>query len=152
MIHGNSISEDTIECIRILKDFLIRKGELENVDINKQMMKSCKSSHERYQLDLAAKRKQRTVKEAEKAANSKKNVEQKKEIEHDILLMKSGITIAEDSVDAGNKELEACLRSVNLDRNKLISSQSKISMGVKRKAELAYELDILKKKLKGIGQ
>ena len=39
--------------------------------------------------------------------------------------MKSGITIAEDSVDAGNKELEACLRSVNLDRNKLISPQSK---------------------------
>ena len=63
--------------------------------------------------------------------------------------MKSGITIAEDSVDAGNKELEACLRSVNLDRNKLISAQSKISMGVKRKGELAYELGILKKKLEG---
>ena len=46
--HGNSISEVTKECIRLLKD----------VDINKQMMKSCKSSHERYQLDLAAKRKQ----------------------------------------------------------------------------------------------
>ena len=117
-----------------------KRGGLENVDINKQMMKSCKSFHERYQLDLAAKRKQKleeeamsnakkqeTVKEAEKAANSKKNEEQKKEIEHDILLMKSGITIAEDSVDAGNKELEACLRSVNLDRNILISAQSKIN-------------------------
>ena len=91
--HGNSISEVTIECIRLLKDFLVRKRGLENVDINKQMMKSCKSSHERYQLDLAAKRKQKleealsnakktkTVKEAEKAANSKKNEEQKKEID-----------------------------------------------------------------------
>ena len=140
-------------------------GGVKNVDINKQMMKSCKSSHERYQLELAAKRKQKleeealsnakkqeTVKEAEKAANSKKNEEEKKEIEHDILLMKSGITIAEDSVEAGNKELDACLRSVNLDRNKLISAQSKINMGVKRKGELPYELVILKKKLKGIGQ
>ena len=40
----------TIECIRLLKDFLIRKGGgggVENVDINKQMMKSCKASRER---------------------------------------------------------------------------------------------------------
>ena len=36
--------------------------------------------------------------------------EQKKEIEHEILLMKFGIKIAEDSVDEGNKELEACLK------------------------------------------
>ena len=68
--HGNSISEVTIECIRLLKDFLIRKGGLENVDINKQMMKSCKSSHERYQLDLAAKRKQKLEEEA--LSNAKK--------------------------------------------------------------------------------
>ena len=94
-------------------------------------------------MDLVAKRKQKleealsnakkqeTAKEAEKAANSKKFEEQKKEIEHDILLMKSGIKIAAYSVDDGNKELEACLRSVNLGRNKLRSAQRKISMGVK---------------------
>ena len=69
-------------------------------------------------------------------------VEQKKEIGHVIVLMKSGIKISEDSVD-GDKELEACLRSVNLDRNKLISAQSKISMGVKRKGELAHEQELI---------
>ena len=140
----------TIECNRLLKDFLIRKmggggGGVGNVDINKQMMKSCKASRERYELDLAAKRKQKleeealpnakkqeTAKEAEKAPNSKIIEEQNKEIEHDILLMKSGIKIAEDSVDEGNKELEACLRSVNLDRNKLISKQNKYGCKKKR--------------------
>ena len=54
--------------------------------------------------------------------------------------MKSGIKIGKDFVDEGNKELEACLRCVNLDRNKLISAQSKICMGVKRKGELPHEL------------
>ena len=33
------------------------------------------------------------------------------------------------------------------DWNKLISAQSKISMGVKRKGELAHKLDILNKKM-----
>ena len=64
------ISEVAIECIRLLKDFLIRKGGLENVDINKQMVKSCKASRKRYELDLAAKWKQKLEEEA--LSNAKK--------------------------------------------------------------------------------
>ena len=43
---GTPLSEVTIKCIRLLNDFLIRKGVVENVDVNKQMMKSCKASRE----------------------------------------------------------------------------------------------------------
>ena len=116
------------------------------MDINRSMMKSCSESHQMYELELSNKRKQELEEETasklaklaadqevEKTAYSEEISRTKNAIESDILLIKSGIDIAELSVSEGNKALENCLKSSSLDRKKLTSAQFKISMGVKRK-------------------
>lgn len=45
-------------------------------------------------------------------------------------------------------ELETLTKRKVINRDKLIAAQSKISMGLKRKAELSKELEVLEKKLK----
>ena len=54
------------------------------------------------------------------------------------VLLKSS-KVAESCIDEGNAELEILTKAKIIDRNKLISSQTKISMGLKRKAELFGE-------------
>ena len=56
-IHGSSVSGGTIEAIRLVKGFLIRKGGVKNVDISKDMLNSCKGAYRRYGLDLRNKKK-----------------------------------------------------------------------------------------------
>ena len=56
--------------------------------------------------------------------------------------------VAENCVDEGNTELENLTKSKILSRDKLIASQTKISLGSKRKAELSAEIETIDKKIK----
>ena len=46
--HGNNLHEETIESLRIVKDFLIQSGGQNNIDISTKMIKACKSSLENF--------------------------------------------------------------------------------------------------------
>ena len=62
--HGNNLHEETIESLRIVKDFLIQSGGQNNIDISTEMIKACKSSRENYYKYLAEKREQEKQQEA----------------------------------------------------------------------------------------
>ena len=57
-IHGYNIQEETIEAVRLVKDYLIQLGGLENVIINKQLIKMCSDAHLKYFSEQDLKRKQ----------------------------------------------------------------------------------------------
>ena len=54
----------------------------------------------------------------------------------------------ERTIEEGNIESEAITKTKNINRDKLISAVTKISMGLKRKVELSLELRELEKKMK----
>ena len=56
--------------------------------------------------------------------------------------------VAENCTDKGNTELENLTKSKIISCDKLIASQTKISMGLKRKAELSAEIETIDKKIK----
>lgn len=154
-IHGYSIGEDTVQAIRLTKDYIIKCGGSEKVPITKKLLKSCKEARSKYENDLYEKQ-QLSLKEAEAskaekeaaAANEKmsKNQEELAKMERDIDALNTGISIADKSIVDGNAELSNCLQSKSLSRGKIQQAQSKIEMGVKRKAELLKVIEIVKAK------
>ena len=62
--HGNNLHEETIESLRVVKNFLIQSGGQNNIDISTEMIKACKSSLENYYKYLAGKRAQEKQQEA----------------------------------------------------------------------------------------
>ena len=63
------------------------------------------------------------------------------------VLIKS-MKVAENCVDEGNTKLENHTKNKIISCNKLIASQTKISIGLKRKAELSAEIETIDKKIK----
>ena len=145
-VHGYSIKEETLEAIRLVKDFIIRNNGVMNIEINKDLMEHCKVSHTRYQCYLDEQRKVQNEEESRKklqeAEESKLTLIREKDV-----LMKS-LAVAENCIEEGNVELENITKSKTISRDKLIASQTKISMGLKRKAELSVEIESIDKKIK----
>ena len=47
--HGSSIGENTLEAIRIIKDFLILSGGQDGIKISSEMIEECRASHSKYE-------------------------------------------------------------------------------------------------------
>ena len=149
-VHGFSIKEETLESVRLVKDFIIRSGGLQNITVCTELMESCKASHTRYLSYLDEQRK--IIEEIEA---KKKEVEEKKvrkeestklNVEKDTIL--KSMKVADKCIEEGNIELESITKSKVINRDELIRSQNKISLGLKRKAELASDLELVEKKIK----
>lgn len=114
------------------------------------MRRSCESSHSRYQYYLSEKRKEEE--EAETRKREQENVQKKKDnaetLERERSFLLTSMQTAERTIEEGNIELEAITKTKNINRDKLISAQTKISMELKRKAELSLELSEVEKKIK----
>ena len=133
-IHGLTTSESTIEALRLVKGFNIRKGGIEKVSISKTF-KNGQNSHALYIAKLAEENRQKreAAENIKRIEEDNQNATEIKEIDNDILMIKNGIKMAEKSIEEGNLELEKQLKQSNLNRDVLASAHSKISMGVKRK-------------------
>ena len=160
-VHGNSLKADTIEALRVVKDAILRYPSICDIPITREMLKFVKSSRQRYQADLEAKRllaqkeelkkkeeKQKQKEEEEQAALRKQNEKEVETIKAALLQIKNGLSVADESVEEGNKNFKDLLSKKNSTRKDLQRAQSKIEMGLKRRAELSAEEEVLKKKLK----
>ena len=152
-IHGSSTSEETIEAIRIVKDYIINASGVQNIQITKGLLASCSSASAKYKAFLDAKREQERKEEEarqEELLNKQKEEElRSQETKHamEIGHLEAAISVAEEKIFQGNSDLKRCFQSTTLDRKKLELAQAKIDMGVKRKAKLSSELQELKKKV-----
>ena len=149
-IHGATISEDAIEALRLVKDFVIRSAGIENINISKSMIKDCQNSHQLYTAKVNEEKRQKRLQDEN--AQEEKEKEQKarelEEIDNDILVVKNGVKVADALILEGNQEIDKLLKQSNLDRNALATVHSKIAMGVKRKGELEENLKTIETKRK----
>ena len=140
--HGNSLDPDRIQALRIVKDFIIKHGSYLNVDTTKKLLHSVKNSHikhkadfeEKKRLEFARKGKQRKESGGkDKAVKDNKSRDKIHEICRDFNLKKKSISVAEEIIEEGNKELQICLQKKPLSRGKFQRAESKIEMGSKMK-------------------
>jgi len=73
--------------------------------------------------------------------------EEIEQMERDQQMLKKGIEVAEKRIENGTDKLGEIMKKKQINGDKLLSSQSKSSMGVKIKSELANELKDLESKL-----
>ena len=125
-----------------MKDFLIRKGDIEKVSISKTLINNSQNSDALHKAKLAEENRQKreAAEKAKKIEEDNQNATENEEIDNDILMIKNGIKIAEKSIKEGNLKLEKQLKQSNLNRDALVSVHNKISMCVKRKNELENSL------------
>ena len=159
-IHGHSLKEDIIEALRVVKDAILRYPSLLDIPVTKEMLQNAKALRQRYQVDLEAKgflleREAAKKTEEQRRKDVERENELKKEHSKELQTVKTalsqienGICIADESVDEGNREFKELLSKKNATRKDLQRAQSKIEMGIKRRAELLTEETILKKRLK----
>ena len=152
-IHGSSTSQKTIEALRLVKDYIILNGGVNNMEVSKAMIKKCSEARQRYEEDLKAMREVKQKEEqiqkeiCEKQAASKEKKRQESQIKDDLQKVESSLKISDDLLQDGQKELDELTKSSNVDRVKLMSANAKISTSLKRKAELQTEKDQLMRKL-----
>ena len=111
--------------------------------------KICNKKIKTYVEELSEKVRQEEAKieEAKNVKEKAKELDEAKQIESDMLYIKSGIEIADRSISEGNyKKKEARLRKSTLDKDLLANAQQKILMGIKRKHKLQASLLITEKK------
>ena len=55
-IHGSSTGEDTLEALRMIKDYLIVHGAVKNIVVDRKLIQSCSLAYSKYEEDLKQKR------------------------------------------------------------------------------------------------
>ena len=149
-IHGTSTSNETIVALRLEKDHLILIGGYMKFLINRNLVLSVKTARQKYQ-DLEAKRLLREkeserIKLADEMKENNKLLEEKlSNAEAEIEIKKVVISVAEESIQEGNKKLQKQLKQSKISRNEIQKAQSMIDMGLSRKRCLSTELEELQK-------
>ena len=133
-----------------MKDFLIRKGDIEKVSISKTLINNSQNSDALHKAKLAEENRQKreAAEKAKRIEEDNQNATENEEIDNDILMIKNGIKIAEKSIKEGNLELEKQLKQSNLNSDALASAYSKIPIGVERRNDFENSLKSLEIKRK----
>ena len=101
-----------------MKGGIQRQGGVNSISITKELLVTAKNAHQKYHADLEEKQKlneleekKRIEIEKEKAADQTKTklAEDIDQFDADIKMLKTGISVAEQSIMEGNTDLGTCL-------------------------------------------
>ena len=126
-VHGVSLKEETVEALRLVKDFIIRNKEYMNIEITKDLMERCKSSATRYRAYLDA-NKEKERDEARKM-KEKEIKDSKDQLIFERGLLVDRLKVAEECIEQGNIELAEVTKSKVISRQKSTGSHKKINNG-----------------------
>jgi len=143
--HGNSLDSQTLVALRIVKGGILNAGGFLNVPLTKQLLTSVKTSYQKYQADLEAKRKFEEEAMKKQVASKKLEESTKDVIDRKINIKKLGITVAEEAIAAANEKLQQILKEPTISRVQLQKVQSSLEMSIKRKRCLEKEVTQLER-------
>ena len=152
-LEQNNQSEETIVARRMIKDHLVSHNlKPFDVVIDQPLMLAVKNARMKYgkSLDEERAKESGAKKETEAMEEKEKKKEALQQVERDLAVFKAAIGTAEKSIAEGSSELGKLVTQKNMNRAKLVSNQTKIEMGVKRKAEMELEIELLVKKKKDL--
>ena len=150
--HGYTIQEDTIVLLRIVKDWINVFGGTLKFPITKELRQRVKGARAKYMTYLEEKKileEQERRKRQEEADNAQHQAEKQSHVDKlndDIERCEIGLKTAEEIIDQGNAKLQDALSSKVLNKNDLVSAQTKIGIGLDRKRQCDKELAALKLK------
>ena len=108
---------------------------VDKTDIEESPIESCGNARTRYATFLDEKKKieMETKKELERRQKEKNSETEIEQLERDRNIIRKGICIAESCIEEGNTELGEVMKAKVINRERLISCQTKINMGVKER-------------------
>lgn len=147
-----SLKDDTIIALRIVKDHLILHERIENFKISQRLLYFASKARQEYQNHQEMERKKsiehaarkRQAEENEKT--SKKRKESVNEINQLINEETFKLKAAEDLIVKGNSMLEAAIANNNISKQKVQEAKALIDMGLKTSKSIKDTLDTLNKK------
>jgi len=153
--HGHCIHEDTVVSLRIVKDWINKFGGTLKFPLTKELRQRVKGARAKYMAYLEEKKvlEEQEKRNRQEQADIARHEAQKQSIadklNEDIERCEIGLKTAEEIIDQGNAKLHDALFGKTLDKNALVSAQTKISIGLERKRKCDKELAALKlKKMK----
>ena len=110
---------------------------VDKIDIEESLNESWRNARTCYATFLDEKKKidMETKKELERRQKEKKSETEIEQLERDRNIIRKGICIADSCIEEGNTELREVMKVKVINRERLISCQTKISMGVKKKRQ-----------------
>ena len=110
-------------------------NRVDKIDIEESLIESCRNGRTRSAtfLDENKKIDMETKKEFERRQKEKNPGTEIEQLERDRNIIREGICIAERCIEEGNTELDEVMKAKVINRERLISCQTKISMDAKRK-------------------
>ena len=96
--YGLRTSKPTIDALRLVKDFIIRKGGSEKVSISKTLIRNGQNSRALYKAKLAEENLQKweAAENAKRIEEDNQKATEIQEIDNDILMIKNGIKITKN--------------------------------------------------------
>ena len=123
-----------------VKYYIVLNNGVDKIDIEESLIESCRNARTHYATFLDEKKKieMELKKELQRRQKEKKS-ETEIETDRDRNIRK-GICITESCIEEGSTELGEVMEAKVINRERLISCQTKTSMGVKRRTDLSKEL------------
>ena len=111
---------------------------VDKIDIEELLNESCRNARTRYATFLDEKKKieMETKKELERRQKQKNSETETEQLERDRNIIRKGICIAESYIEERNTELDEVMKAKVINRERLISCQTKFNMGVKKKVRI----------------
>ena len=114
------LSLETIVVLRMVKDYILNVGSITKVSVNKQLLSSVKSARQRYESELAAKRRLEEAKQSEKEKQEIDSLnEELQSIDEQLKMKENGIKVALETLEEGNKNLEKELAAAKSSKGKM---------------------------------
>ena len=151
--HGYTIQEDTVVSLLIVKDWINEYGGTLKFPVTKELRQQGKGARAKYTAFLEEKKKllqkqeRRNRQEQADTAHHKTRKQLHAEtLSEDIERCEIGLKTTEEIIEQGNAKLRDALSGRTLNKNALVSAQTKISIGLDRKRQCDKELAALKLK------
>ena len=150
--HGYTIQEDTVVSLRIVKDWINEYGGTLKFPVTKELRQQVKRARAKYtafweEKKILQKQKRRNRQEQANTARHKTQKQLHAEkLSEDIERCEIGLKTAEEIIEQGNAKLRDALSGKTLNKNALVSAQTKISIGLDGKRQCEKELAALKLK------
>ena len=140
-MHGFSTYEDTITALRMVKDELLRVGDVLEFPITRELLDSVSASWSKYKADrlarLQSENAERKKREQMKEENERRIVAEKQvaEIYDKIVQCKSNISVANDLIDLAQVNIKQAVEEKITQKSRQLTQQalSKFQVGTERK-------------------
>lgn len=159
--HRESLEENTIVAIRMVKDAILKFENIENFPITRRLLDLCALARKKYflHLDIEKENEKTFLKDQEKTKAALDALEKKKlnseiisQLENELGVESVKLSVAMTLIGDGNKALTALTtgKGKSVDKESVMKAQMMVSAGIEKSSIINKKIEDIKNKIKHI--